>query len=55
MLSIAAIISILMLAIITGKHTRHIGLAAYVFTTTLALMLVCIILYDMLTMQRPTP
>jgi hypothetical protein len=53
--SLIAIIGLLMLAIVIGKHTRQIGLRQYVITAFIALTLVCIVLYEMFTIPHPTP
>jgi hypothetical protein len=55
MITVGGIISILLLAIFTGKRTRKMTLGVYVFTTLIALVLVCLILYDMYTVPYPTP
>jgi hypothetical protein len=55
MITVGGIISILLLAIFTGKRTHKMTLGVYVFTTFLALALVCMILYDMYTLSYPIP
>lgn len=55
MSSLIAIIGLLMLAIVIGKHTRQIGLREYVITAFVALALVCMVLYEMFTLPYPTP
>jgi len=55
MITVGGIISILLLAIFAGKRTHKISLGVYVFTTLIALALVCMILYDMYTVPYPIP
>jgi hypothetical protein len=55
MITVGGIISILLLAILTGKRTHKMTLGAYLFTTLIAFALVCIILYDVYTVPYPIP
>jgi len=53
MISIGSMLLILGIAIVTGKHMRHISVRVYFFAALLAFVLVCLILYDMFTMPYP--
>ncbi len=53
MISIGAMLLILGIAIVAGKHMRQISVQVYFFAALLAFALVGLILYDMFTMPYP--
>jgi hypothetical protein len=54
MISFAGTIVLLMIAMMLGKHTPKVRLAAYGLLILIALAQVCIVLIDMLTKTIPT-
>jgi hypothetical protein len=53
MLSIAGTLGLMVLIITMGKTRKEIHPLSYFFIAVLALLQVCIVLYDMYTMAKP--